>query len=46
MVSLLNGSKMQAPFTDKGSIVEVFTDMSVWLGIRNIIEQINANAAA
>ena len=36
----------EAPFTDKGSIVEVFTDMSVWLGIRNIIEQINANAAA
>ena len=36
----------EPPFTDKGSIVEVFTDMSVWLGIRNIIEQINANAAA
>jgi type I restriction enzyme R subunit len=35
----------EPPFTDKGSIVEVFTDMSVWLGIRNIIEQINANAA-
>lgn len=36
----------EAPFTDRGSIVEVFTDMSVWVGIRNIIEQINANAAA
>ena len=36
----------EAPFTDKGSIVEVFTDLSVWLGIRNVIEQINANAIA
>lgn len=34
------------PFTDRGSIVEVFADMSVWLGIRRVIEQINANAAA
>ena len=33
------------PFTDRGSIVEVFTDISIWLGIRNVIEQINANAA-
>ena len=36
----------EPPFTDKGSIVEVFTDLSVWLGIRRIIEQINSNAAA
>ena len=36
----------EAPFTDKGSIVDVFTDMSVWLGIKSIIDQINANAAA
>ncbi|MBE5039381.1 type I restriction-modification enzyme R subunit C-terminal domain-containing protein, partial [Ructibacterium gallinarum] len=35
-----------APFTDKGSIVEIFTDMSVWLGIRSVIDQINKNAAA
>ena len=35
-----------APFTDNGSIVEVFTDLSVWLGIRGIIERINANAVA
>lgn len=34
----------EAPFTDKGSIVEVFTDISVWLGIRKIIEQVNSNA--
>ncbi len=36
----------EAPFTDRGSIVEVFTDISIWLGIRSIIEKINANAAA
>ena len=36
----------EAPFTDRGSIVEVFTDISVWLGIKSIIDIINANAAA
>ena len=34
------------PFTDQGSVVEVFTDLSVWLGIRAVIDGINANAAA
>ena len=36
----------EAPFTDRGSIVEVFTDISVWLGIKRIIDKVNANAAA
>ncbi len=36
----------ETPFTDKGSVVEIFTDMKVWVGIRKVIEQINANAAA
>ena len=36
----------EAPFTDYGSIVEVFTDLSVWAGIRQAIEQVNANALA
>ena len=36
----------ESPFTDKGSVVEVFTDLNVWMGIRKVIEQINANAAA
>jgi len=36
----------EPPFTDRGSIVEVFTDISIWLGIRNVIDKINANAAA
>ena len=34
----------ESPFTDKGSVVEVFTDLTVWMGIRKIIEQVNANA--
>ncbi|MBE7067238.1 MAG: DUF4145 domain-containing protein [Ruminococcaceae bacterium] len=34
------------PFTDRGSVVEVFTDISVWMGIRRVIDQINQNAAA
>ncbi|MDO4804889.1 MAG: DEAD/DEAH box helicase family protein [Lachnospiraceae bacterium] len=37
---------LEAPFTDQGSIVEVFTDLSVWMGIRRVIEQVNANALA
>jgi len=36
----------ESPFTDKGSVVEVFTDLTVWMGIRKIIEQVNANAVA
>ena len=36
----------ESPFTDQGSIVEIFTDMNVWMGIRKVIDNINANAAA
>lgn len=36
----------EAPFTDQGSVVEVFTDITVWAGIRKIIDSINANAVA
>ena len=35
----------ESPFTDQGSVVEIFTDLSVWMGIRKVIERINANAA-
>lgn len=35
----------ESPFTDQGSVVEIFTDMTVWAGIRKVIESINANAA-
>ena len=36
----------ETPFTDKGSVVEIFTDMALWLGIRQVIERINKNALA
>ena len=36
----------ESPFTDHGSIVEVFTDLTLWVGIKRIIERINANALA
>lgn len=34
----------EPPFTDHGNIVELFQDVNVWMGIRNVIQQINANA--
>ena len=34
----------EAPFSDRGSIVEIFTDVTVWTGIKKIIDKINANA--
>lgn len=36
----------ESPFTDKGSVVDVFTDLTVWMGIRKVIERVNANAVA
>lgn len=36
----------ESPFTDKGSVVEIFTDLTVWMGIKKVIDQINANAVA
>lgn len=36
----------EAPFTDQGSVVDIFMDLNIWMGIRKVIEQINANAAA
>lgn len=36
-----------SPFTDKGSVVDVFSDdLNLWLEIKSVIEKINANAAA
>jgi type I restriction enzyme R subunit len=35
----------EPPFTDQGSVVEVFTDLSLWLGIKAVIDRINSNAA-
>ena len=36
----------EPPFTDQGCVVEIFTDVSVWLGIRRSIESVNATAVA
>ena len=36
----------ESPFTDQGSIVEIFTDLSLWFGIKQVIDAINANALA
>ena len=36
----------ESQFTDQGSVVEIFTDLNVWMGIRKVIESINDNAIA
>ncbi len=36
----------EPPFTDQGSIVDLFADLSVWQGIRSVINNINSNAVA
>lgn len=41
-LSVLQG----APFTNMGSISDVFTDPTVWLGVKKAIARINANAQA
>ncbi len=34
----------EPPFTDKGSVTDLFNDVNVWFGIRKVIDQINQNA--
>ena len=37
----------ESPFTDRGNVIDLFGDeMQILMGIRNVIDQINANAAA
>ena len=36
----------EPPFTDRGSVVEIFKDTTVWSGIYKVIEKINSNAIA
>ncbi len=36
----------ESPFTDQGSISELFDDTAMFLGLRGVIEQINRNAVA
>jgi len=33
----------EPPFNAMGSVVDVFSDMNVWMGIRSAIKQINVN---
>lgn len=34
----------EAPFTDRESIVDIFPDLSVWAGIKSVIDGITMNA--
>lgn len=36
----------ETPFTDQGSVVDLFPELHVWAGIKSVIDQINSNAAA
>ena len=36
----------ESAFTDQGSIVDIFMDLTLWTAIRKTIDQINANAVA
>ena len=36
----------ESPFTDNGSVVDIFSDLSIWQGIKKAIETINHNAVA
>ncbi|MBR1625257.1 MAG: DEAD/DEAH box helicase family protein, partial [Clostridia bacterium] len=36
----------ETPFTDHGSVVEIFDDITIWFGIKSVIEKINENAVA
>lgn len=36
----------ESPFTDQGSVATIFTDLTVWMGIRKVIDTINSNAIA
>ena len=36
----------ESQFTDQGSVVDIFTDLTVWFGIKKVIDTMNDNAAA
>ena len=36
----------EPPFTDQGSVATIFTDLTVWMGIRKVIDTINSNVIA
>ena len=33
----------ESPFTDCGSVVDLFEDMNVWMGLLSVIDGINSN---
>ena len=35
---------MESPFTDRGSLADIFTDLTVWRGIKSVIDDINEKA--
>ena len=39
-------SLQESPFTDQVSVVDIFTDLTVWFGIKKVIDAINDDAAA
>jgi type I restriction enzyme R subunit len=36
----------ESPFTDQGSVSELFDDVAMFMDLRAVIEKINQNAAA
>ena len=36
----------ESPFTDQGSVADIFTDLTVWFGIKKVIYTINDDVAA
>lgn len=36
----------ESPFNDQGSISELFSDVTVFMGLRAVIDEINNNAVA
>ena len=34
----------EPPFTDQGSVVDIFSNITVWQSIKKVIDQVNANA--
>ena len=36
----------ESPFTDQGSVVEIFKDLNIWMEIRQVIDIINNNVIA
>ena len=42
---IITANRHSSPFTDQGSVMDIFPDLSVWQGIHAVIRQINTNAS-